>query len=195
MSSFFFYLCGGVTWRLARWSFSLMSCSSCCCVLMSAWRMRVLSSSCSFSWFITQSWGCCSWYMDDDDCCCCCCCVCCCWKDMKKAVGNRHDKSLAVFFCTLLWFFFWRSYCKCGIWGDNQMSHIMVYSCDGESTSSFPLFLWNRSKNDTDEWFIWEIHKQYVESYNKIHLSDIILMLISFFELSFSLGFITQSYN
>lgn len=38
-----------------------MTCSSSCCVLMSACRMRVLSSSCSFSWCIMPS-GAGKWY-------------------------------------------------------------------------------------------------------------------------------------
>lgn len=52
------------TCMLASCSFSLMSCSSCCCVLMSACRMRVRSSSCSFSWCMTPNWGCWNLYRD-----------------------------------------------------------------------------------------------------------------------------------
>lgn len=60
------------TCKLASCSFSLMSCSSCCCVLMSACRIRVLSSSCSFSWCITPNWGC--------------------WNPYKACVCNPHTE-------------------------------------------------------------------------------------------------------
>lgn len=127
-----------------------MSCSSCCCVLMSACRMRVLSSSCSFSWFMTPSCGCCSWYMEDC-CCCCCCCGCCCW--IERA-GEKGRKNTFVLFQ-----------------GNGQMwlqsssvSHVMVYSCYGGKYTNLPTFcaiLILQFKCNTDEWFLGEIHNNF----------------------------------